>query len=97
MIPGSHLEKLYHLRRRIDDEIRIAERQAGKRQKVRRKRAAPSGPSVESRAAEHGLTARQVKEWAHAQGLIPAIARGRLSGELLDAYLDAHTQPEEVA
>ena len=42
------------------------------------------------RPLQEGVTSLQVKQWALTQGLITAIQRGRVAGDLVDAYTEAH-------
>lgn len=89
---GTRLEHLERLRRRIDLEL-AAER--------RRVALTPEAPPArrdtyvddELNAAElldkHWLTAKTVKRWALAQGLIPEVKRGRVPRHLVVAYLEA--------
>jgi hypothetical protein len=46
--------------------------------------------AVEARLDELGVTARQVKEWVHATGLVDEVKRGRIGADLVNAYADAH-------
>lgn len=93
-IHGSHLDKLYHLRSRINDEIRIEEQRRGikpgqpAKPKTRR---APSGPTVEQRIRDAGYTPHEVRAWAATQGLTTA-SRGRLSAAAFDAFKNAHQE-----
>lgn len=43
-----------------------------------------------------GVNARQVKEWAITAGLLDEVKRGRVPGDLVAAYADAHTTEEGV-
>lgn len=45
---------------------------------------------IHNRLTDLGVTARDVKEWAHAQGLIDQIRSGLVAGHLIDAYENAH-------
>jgi hypothetical protein len=45
---------------------------------------------VQSRLADLGVSARQVKEWAVERGLIPAVVRGRISRDLVEAWAAEH-------
>lgn len=50
---------------------------------------------VLDRLAELGVTSRQVKEWAVETGRLPAVVRGRISRQLVEAYASQH--PKESA
>lgn len=76
------LPRLRELEARIEDELGIprpAVRRPGQRAEM-----------VLERMAELGVTARQVKEWAVETGLIPAVVRGRIRRELVEAWAAAH-------
>lgn len=51
--------------------------------------------TVQERLEQLGVTSHVVKQWAVDTGLIPAVVRGRVSGLLVDAYAQAHPQPQE--
>lgn len=99
---GQHqrLAQLQQLEARLDEEIVLAggtslRPESRRFQTFQRKRPArgqPRGPrrKAEDRVSKHlerlGVTSHDVKVWAVAQGLLPAVKRGRIKGELVTAY-----------
>lgn len=90
---GTRLEQLYALRDRIALEIRTEERRLALQRpafEVFKKPGRGGKNAVERQLDELGVTARQVKEWAHATGLVDEVKRGRIGADLVTAYADAH-------
>lgn len=89
---GTRLQQLQALRTRIDQEIqaellRVHIDEAG--------RVRPREPATTAELlVHHDLTSHQVKAWAHQQGLIPAVTRGRVSRALVEAYLEQNGTPQ---
>lgn len=56
---------------------------------------------AEDRVTRHlerlGVTSHDVKVWAVGQGLLPAVRRGRVKGELVAAYEAAHQTQDGAA
>lgn len=91
---GTRLEQLQALRRRIDHEIaveaaRLVDEQAGRRRPPTYERGSRTPEPVIELLNQHGLTALQVKQWAHHAGLIDRITRGRVALDLVRAYIAA--------
>jgi hypothetical protein len=88
---GTRLEQLYALRDRIALEIRAEERRLSLQRPAFEvfKKPRPKH-TTELRLEQLGLTSRQVKEWAHATGLVDEVKRGRIGADLVNAYADAH-------
>lgn len=89
---GSRLDMLRDLKRRVDAEIRAEEKLERSRTAIRAYKAKQEArrDSVSQRLARLGVTAHDVKTWALEQGLITEIRRGRVSGDLVDAYAADH-------
>ena len=100
----ERLGKLQSLEARLEEEIRAAggvtqpstgtsSRQSGRPRSQRQK--------AEDRVTRHlerlGVTAHDVKVWAVGQGLLPAVRRGRVKGDLVASYEAAHTCEENGA
>lgn len=93
---GTRLDRLYDLRRQVEDEI------ARERRRIELGipfAAAPISAGQPERPVitlqDLGKTALEVRRWALDQGLIDRIARGRIPQWLIDAYAAAH--PESVS
>jgi hypothetical protein len=88
---GTRLEQLYALRDRIALEIRAEERRlALQRPNFEVFKKPGRRNAVETLLDDLGVTSRQVKEWAHATGLVDEVKRGRVGADLVNAYADAH-------
>lgn len=92
----AELAKLYTLQTRLVIEIALEDARAA----ALAPRPAPTSvapgsrrSSPPDRVGDHlarlGVTAHQVKEWAVTQGLVDKVRRGRIRGELVDAYDEA--------
>lgn len=98
---GRHDEvtKLRALETRLVVEIRTEGGVTPSAPGVRRRR----GPrrKAEDRVSKHlaqlGVTSHEVKVWAVGQGILPAVKRGRIKGELVAAYQAAHEGSEGAA
>lgn len=88
---GTRLEQLHALRDRIALEIRAEERRLALQRPAFEVFAKPGRKNAVAEQLEQlGVTSRQVKEWALANGLIDEIKRGRIGAHLVDAYAEAH-------
>lgn len=100
VLAGSRVEQLERLLARVQQELaveRLKERtdQVDLRGGIRTHAEAPASRVVAEQRREranevHQISARAVKEWAHAQGLIPHVPRGRVNPALVEAYEEAH-------
>lgn len=83
----TRLEQLLRLRERIELEITQERTKT-----LGRPRLPGLQPDEELQAAmaRRGITSAEVKQWAHRVGLLPVIRRGRVSRNLVAAYLDVH-------
>lgn len=100
----GRLKKLRGLRQQIDLEIQAIEQRAARITRVLHPPKAPDPPPAarlpeknQTRLAELGVTALQVKQWAYDQGLIPEIARGRVPASLVEQYAAHHNQEAGTA
>lgn len=84
---GTRLDQLKALRRRLDHEIAIEARRSLDAPTARRSK--PRTRTYRERLEARGIEARQVKEWAVANGLLPEVKRGRVSLDLIEAYWEA--------
>jgi hypothetical protein len=94
---GSRLERLYTLRRQINQEIAALELETAL-DGGRRRPEAPAAPVAPKQPYRDrvtvsldslGVTGQQVKVWAFEQGLVPELRRGRVSARLVEAYAAA--------
>lgn len=94
----QRLDRLRKLRTLVDKEIREIEAEEAHRAKKAAQRDAgkPRGrrQKAEDRVTKQlerlGVTAHDVKVWAHQTGLVDQVRRGRIKAELVDAYEAAH-------
>lgn len=88
VVTGTRLDQLKALRRRLDHEIAVEARRMLDGPRPIRKATRPR--SYTERLGGRGIEARQVKEWAVANGLLPEVKRGRVSLDLIEAYWEAN-------
>lgn len=90
---GTRLDRLYDLRRQVEDEI------ARERRRIELGIPFAAAPISAGQPVitlqDLGKTALEVRRWALDQGLIDRIATGRIPQWLIDAYAAAH--PESVS
>lgn len=91
---GTRLEQLERLQERIRQEIAVERRRLflEGRERPHSATKAPRTNAVDHQLVALRVSAREVKEWALAEGLIEEIKRGRVSSELVDAYQLAHRE-----
>lgn len=91
----QRLYRLRELRARIDREIRDLEAAQMRRAltaatRPRDRRRKGGDDRVSQQLDRLGVSAYDVKVWAHRMGLVPAVSRGRIAGYLVDEYEKAH-------
>lgn len=90
---GSRLEQLLRLEQQVRHEIAVERRRVAlegpAREVPRTPRRLVDVNRVDVRLVELGVTARQVKEWAVAAGLLDRVRRGRVGADLVEAYAAA--------
>lgn len=89
---GTRLEQLERLRVKIDQEIAAERRRLALDERFevfQRPRARRSDPTKD-RLEALGISSHEVKVWAVAEGLLPAVKRGRVARALVEQYAEAH-------